>query len=92
MKKIGEECGVFGMWSPKKQNLPMLAYYGLFALQHRGQEAAGIAVNEDGVFRYHKDGGLVHEVFHAEEKMHRGSYRSCDSPPLRWTSSECALL
>ena len=65
MKKIGEECGVFGMWSPKKQNLPMLAYYGLFALQHRGQEAAGIAVNEDGVFRYHKDGGLVHEVFHA---------------------------
>ena len=67
MKKIGEECGVFGMWSPKKQNLPMLAYYGLFALQHRGQEAAGIAVNEDGVFRYHKDGGLVHEVFHAED-------------------------
>lgn len=66
MKKIGEECGVFGIWSPTKQNLPMLAYYGLFALQHRGQEAAGIAVNEDGVFRYHRDLGLVHEVFRKE--------------------------
>ena len=64
MKKIGEECGVFGIWSPRKQNLPLLAYYGLFALQHRGQEAAGIAVNEDGVFRYKRDLGLVHEVFH----------------------------
>lgn len=66
MKKIGEECGVFGIWSPVKQNLPLLAYYGLFALQHRGQESAGIAVNEDGVFRYRRDLGLVHEVFNED--------------------------
>ncbi len=67
VRKIREECGVFGIWSPVKQKLPMLTYYGLFALQHRGQEAAGIAVNEDGVFRYHRDLGLVHEVFHHQE-------------------------
>ncbi len=67
VSKIREECGVFGIWSPVKQKLPMLTYYGLFALQHRGQEAAGIAVNEDGVFRYHRDLGLVHEVFHHQE-------------------------
>ena len=67
MQKIGEECGVFGIWSPVKQNLAFTAYYALFALQHRGQEAAGIAVNDDGVFRYHRDLGLVHEVFNKEE-------------------------
>ena len=67
VRKVREECGVFGIWSPVKQNLPMLTYYGLFALQHRGQEAAGIAVNEDGVFRYHRDLGLVHEVFRHQE-------------------------
>lgn len=67
MQKIGEECGVFGIWSPVKQNLAFTAYYALFALQHRGQEAAGIAVNDDGVFHYHRDLGLVHEVFNKEE-------------------------
>lgn len=71
-EKIGEECGVFGIWSPKKQNLPLLVYYGLFALQHRGQESAGIAVNDDGVFRYRRDLGLVHEVFGPEELKYLG--------------------
>ncbi|SDZ79242.1 amidophosphoribosyltransferase [Lachnospiraceae bacterium NK3A20] len=70
MQKIGEECGVFGIWSPVRQNLAYMAYYALFALQHRGQEAAGIAVNDDGVFRYHRDLGLVHEVF-GKEKLDR---------------------
>ena len=67
MQKIGEECGVFGIWSPVRQNLAYTAYYALFALQHRGQEAAGIAVNDDGVFHYHRDLGLVHEVFNKAE-------------------------
>lgn len=67
MQKIGEECGVFGMWSPRRDRLAYMAYYALFALQHRGQESAGIAVNDEGVFRYHRDLGLVHEVFDQQE-------------------------
>lgn len=45
MQEIHEECGVFGAWSPKPQNLADLAYYGLYALQHRGQESCGIVVS-----------------------------------------------
>ena len=58
-----EECGVLGLWSPEKRDLANLAYYGLYALQHRGQESAGIALNDDGVFRARRDAGLVGEVF-----------------------------
>ena len=66
MREVHEECGVFGIFSPARGNLAHLAYYGLYALQHRGQESAGIAVNDDGVFRAWKDVGLVNEVFTAE--------------------------
>ena len=62
-KELHEECGVFGIWSPEKGDLAHLTYCGLFALQHRGQESAGIALNDDGVFRTHRDAGLVSEVF-----------------------------
>ena len=62
-EKPREECGVFGLWSPQRRPLGQLAYYGLYALQHRGQESAGIALNDDGVFRTHRDAGLVSEVF-----------------------------
>ena len=62
-RKIGEECGVFGIWSPKKAEVALTTYYGLYALQHRGQESAGIAVNDDGFFRYYRDLGLVNDVF-----------------------------
>ncbi len=58
-----EECGVLGLWAPEKRDLAALAYYGLYALQHRGQESAGIALNDDGVFRSRRDAGLVGEVF-----------------------------
>ena len=61
--KPREECGVFGLWSPQRRPLGQLVYYGLYALQHRGQESAGIALNDDGVFRAHRDAGLVGEVF-----------------------------
>ena len=60
---IHEECGVFGVFSSERRNLAEQAYYGLFALQHRGQESAGIVINDDGVFSVCKDTGLVSDVF-----------------------------
>lgn len=63
---IHEECGVFGIFVPQAQNVASTAYYALFALQHRGQESAGIVVNHDGVFTGYKDSGLVNDVFTKE--------------------------
>ena len=63
MRKINEECGVFGIYSPEKTDVASTVYYGLYALQHRGQESCGIVVNDDGVFTSCKDAGLVNEVF-----------------------------
>ena len=60
---IHEECGVFGVFSPKSANVAQTVYYGLYTLQHRGQESCGIVVNDDGLFYSHKDIGLVGEVF-----------------------------
>lgn len=59
--KINEECGVFGIY-----NVPgaaSLSYFGLHALQHRGQEAAGIATSEGENVHCYKDKGLLTEVF-----------------------------
>ena len=66
MKKINEECGVFGVYSAKVQNLASMTYYGLYALQHRGQDSCGIVVNDGGVFTAKKDLGLVGDVFSKE--------------------------
>ncbi len=60
---IHEECGVFGIRAPKRNNVAASAYYALYALQHRGQESCGIAVNTNGVIKCHRDLGLVPEVF-----------------------------
>ena len=60
---LHEECGVFGVISPEKAAVADLAYYGLYALQHRGQESCGIVINDDGLFYSYKDMGLVSEVF-----------------------------
>ena len=60
---IHEECGVFGVIAEKPINVANICYYGLYALQHRGQESCGIVVNDDGLFVSHKDIGLVSEVF-----------------------------
>ena len=60
---IHEECGVFGVISPKPEDVASMVYYGLYALQHRGQESCGIVVNDDGVFSSCKDMGLVRDVF-----------------------------
>ena len=65
--KLHEECGVFGIYSLDKQEVASDIYYGLIALQHRGQESAGIAVSdtdgEMGNLKLKKDMGLVNEVF-----------------------------
>jgi len=57
-----EECGVFGVWAPGEE-VAKLTYYGLYALQHRGQEAAGIAVADGSEIVVFKDLGLVSQVF-----------------------------
>ena len=57
-----DECGVFGVWAPGEE-VAKLAYYGLYALQHRGQESAGIAVSDGGRIAVYKDIGLVSQVF-----------------------------
>lgn len=65
--KLKEECGVFGMLHSEQTDVSKYIYYGLSALQHRGQESAGIAVCDTngpkGNISYHKDMGLVSEVF-----------------------------
>ena len=68
--KLGEECGVIGVYDFEGHHVASDIYYGLFALQHRGQESCGIAVSDTkGQFRKvdsYKDMGLVNEVFNPE--------------------------
>ena len=64
---IHEECGVFGIFEKECADPASSAYFGLYALQHRGQESCGIAVCDDGVFRHKRADGLVSEVFTREE-------------------------
>ena len=65
--KLKEECGVFGMYDFDGGDVASAIYYGLFALQHRGQESCGIAVSDTrgpkGIVKSHKGMGLVNEVF-----------------------------
>lgn len=64
MDRIMDRCGLFGMFDNNGFHTSHLIYYGLFAMQHRGMEAAGICVNDNqGRFAYVKDAGLVTEVF-----------------------------
>lgn len=70
--ELHEECGVFGVYNVNGEDVAGLVYYGLFALQHRGQESCGIAVSENRDIHYYKNMGLVNEVFTAEnlDKLH----------------------
>jgi amidophosphoribosyltransferase len=62
--KMEEECGIFGIFTPEKRDdISRLNYLGLHALQHRGQESAGICVNDDDKLKVHKGMGLVSSVF-----------------------------
>lgn len=60
--KMHEECGIVGIYSNDLNITSTLMYYGLFALQHRGQESAGMAISTEGKIMYHKDTGLVTDV------------------------------
>ena len=68
--KLKEECGVFGIYDFSGEDVASTIYYGLFALQHRGQESCGIAVSDThgpkGKVLSHKGMGLVNEVFTSE--------------------------
>ncbi len=61
--KLHEDCGVFGVFGHETTDVASTVYYGLFALQHRGQEGCGIAINDSGVISSYKDIGLVNDVF-----------------------------
>ena len=60
-----EECGVIGIFAPD-EDVARMAFFGLYALQHRGQEAAGMAVSDGRTMRLHKEVGLVSQVFTPE--------------------------
>ncbi len=67
--KMKEECGIFGVLAREEDcNVANLTYLGLLALQHRGQESAGICVNNRGDFKLHKEMGLVNDVF-SQQKL-----------------------
>lgn len=64
--KPEEACGVFGIYSYEGDHLGKTVYYGLFALQHRGQESAGIAISDGKEIKCHKGMGLVNVVFNSD--------------------------
>ena len=72
---IHEECGVFGIYENRNADVASSVYFGLYALQHRGQESCGITVCDDGVFTHKKADGLVSDVFSREEleRLGRGN-------------------
>ena len=71
-----DECGVFGVYAPE-HDVARLAYFGLYALQHRGQESAGIATVQDGLIMTTREQGLVNQVF--------------DEPKLRALAGDMAI-
>ena len=73
MSQLHEECGVFGLYTHEPEAAAIHTYHALYALQHRGQESAGIAINDDGVISSHKDVGLVSEVFPPDVLQNLGS-------------------
>lgn len=72
--KVMDRCGLFGMYNNDHFDTARVIYYGLFSLQHRGVEAAGICVHDKGRFNYKKDKGLVTDVFNELELEHMGGH------------------
>ncbi len=66
LDKFKEECGVFGIFSGEKYRVGAITYYGLYALQHRGQESAGIVSSNGKELTCYKDMGLVSDVFNSD--------------------------
>jgi amidophosphoribosyltransferase len=71
-----EECGVLALSTPHGEGVAQLAFFGLYALQHRGQEAAGIAVSDGTRARLHKDVGLVSQIFTPERLLPLSGYHA----------------
>lgn len=67
LEKFKDECGVFGVYATKPIDVASMTYYGLYALQHRGQESAGIAVADGEKIEVHKGLGLITEAFKQED-------------------------
>ncbi|MDR0707942.1 MAG: class II glutamine amidotransferase, partial [Treponema sp.] len=91
LDKPREECGVFAVFSADaERDVAPLVYYGLFSLQHRGQESAGIAVAKNGVIECRKGMGLVGDVFKPEAL--RGFHGSSAVGHVRYsTAGESAI-
>ena len=91
-----DECGVFGVWAPEEQ-VAHLTYFGLYALQHRGQEAAGIAASDGEKILVYKDTGLVSQVFNEEAlaglpgHIAVGHTRYSTSGDRAWTNAQPML-
>jgi len=68
LDRLHEECGIFGVYGPG-EDVANLTYFGLYALQHRGQESAGIAVSDGHWIRIHKEMGLVAQVFDQDDLL-----------------------
>lgn len=66
---LHEECGVFGIYAPKKE-VARFTYFAIYALQHRGQEAAGIVTSDGRIAHVHKGMGLVSQVFNEDNLAH----------------------
>ena len=81
---LHEECGVFGIYDPAG-DCARTTYYGLYALQHRGQEACGIAVNDRGVISVRKGVGLISDVF--TERDLRAMHGQAAIGHVRYTTS-----
>src|SRR3989344_4855186 len=65
MRNLGEKCAVFGVYG-KGLDVARLSFFGLFALQHRGQESSGIATSNGGTITLYKGMGLVSQIFNDE--------------------------
>ncbi|MDT2830352.1 amidophosphoribosyltransferase [Vagococcus carniphilus] len=67
VKSLNEECGVFGIWGHTEAS--KVTYFGLHALQHRGQEGAGIVSNDEGILKGYRSLGLLTDVFSSSETL-----------------------
>ena len=72
--KVLDRCGLFGLYNKDGFETAKIIYYGLFSMQHRGAEAAGICVHDNGQFNYKKDKGLVTEVFNETDLEKLGGH------------------
>ena len=85
---IHEECGVFGIYEKEQSDVASSAYYALYALQHRGQESCGIAVNDDGLIVCHKDVGLVPDVF-SRDNLEKLGWGTMAVPLFNYRQQQC---